>query len=151
MLFPGRSRLVIQKKRRVIAAMVLFLAACWCVGNWLSAPAGAAAAQSAPVLPGQLSHWELCDAWHTEKSAELTSELRKRRVLTDTDLVYAEQGRIYIGMSSLGVNCALGLPVHSKSFVSAFGTTTLETYGPQNDHEAITVRIEDGRVTSYVD
>jgi hypothetical protein len=144
-----------NSKRRIVVALVLFIACYWCVGTLLTAPAGAAVVQAepqaAPRTPVQMDNRELCDAWHKEKSAALTSNLRERRILNESDLLYAQWDRIYVGMPRLAVICALGQPVHSRSYVNAAGTTEMQTYLPGPDQKIITVRIENGLVDSYTE
>jgi len=52
-------------------------------------------------------------------------------------------------MSAVGVVCALGRPVQTRSYVSASGVTEMNTYRPLKDQRPIIARIENERVASY--
>ena len=137
--------------KRVIVALVLLLVCKVCV-NWLIAPSAtsqAATVQSDSVNPAQLNDFALCDAWRVNESDTLERELLRRHFLSTPEYAAAYHRQVYVGMSRMGVYCALGAPENSKSYVTASGVTDFQTHRAAPGEQAVTVRLENGVVVSY--
>jgi hypothetical protein len=88
----------------------------------------------------------LCTRYAVSRQPEIRSELARRAVLTDEELVAADTGQIRVGMSDLQLVCSWGNTpiVHNTS--DGLGTQQQWVYRPCSGCPANYVYVEDHKI-----
>jgi len=116
-----------------------------CMAGWLRQTA-----PRAPVPVTALGNTELCEAWHVNKSAALTTELKRRGLLSHAELAAASGGRVTIGMSYMATVCALGYTDEHSTVTTSHGLTSTSVYRREGARPLI-VRFDNGSVDAVAD
>lgn len=111
-------------------------------------------AQAAPVAQvvdvASLDDLDLCNAWHRERTPELSTAVQARKILPGAEYVAALRGEPMVGMSPAAVVCALGVADNISQFHHAKGLVSHWTYQRPNAR-ALVVRMDNGTVEAWTD
>jgi hypothetical protein len=105
-----------------------------------------AAAAAVPVDPAQMGFVQLCEAYRaTPTDKLLTAEISRRHEFPPGDLLHVLNGRVFVGMSYMGLVCTRGLPEQTRTYTSSHGTVDWYSYTSPR----LLVKFEGGRVESF--
>jgi hypothetical protein len=126
----------------MVVLAVLFFA---CIANTQLQPTRAAAA-AAPADPAQMGFIQLCDAYRAAPTDKLLqAEIARRHEIPPGDYLHVINGRVFVGMSYMGLVCARGMPQQTRSHTGSHGTVDWYSYTSPR----LLVRFEGGRVESF--
>ena len=86
----------------------------------------------------------LCNAYHFQKVKSAKDELIRRKEFSDKTWISIENGAIFIGMSEVGLVCAMGGPIRVNLTVTKEGESKQFVYGSRTY-----VYTQNGFITSW--